>query len=114
MRAISLKQSLPVAITMSLMLLIVVVIGLGAAIRRGQIVPPTLNVELGVVRIVGHTTHYRDCPPYRQCPPQSVAPPQAFYVVWIIYKLAPEEQPHGKTARQVLVVPLNPRAPAQE
>jgi hypothetical protein len=114
MRAVSLNQSLRVAVTTSLMLLIAVVIGLGAAIRRGQIVPPTLDVELGIVRIVGHTTHYRDCPPYRQCPPQSVAPPQAFYVVWIIYKLAPAEQPYGKTARQVLVMPLNPRASARE
>lgn len=114
MRAVSLKQSLLVAVTMSLMLLIVVVIGLGTAIRHGQIVPPTLDVELGIVRIVGHTTHYPDCLPYRQCPPQSVAPPQAFYVVWSIYKLASSEQPYGKTARQVLVMPLNPRASARD
>jgi len=108
MRAVLLKQRLPIAITMSLMLLVVGVLGLGVAIRRGQIVPPTLYVELGIVRIVGYTTHYPDCSPYSQCPPQSVAPPQAFYVVWSIYELAPAEQPYGGIARRVLVMPLNP------
>jgi len=109
MRVVPLKQHLPIAVTLSLMLLIVEVIGLRVAIRRGQIVSPTIDLELGIVRIVGYTTHYPDCPPYKQCPPQSVAPPQAFYVVWSIYELAPAEQPYGRTARQVLVMPLNPR-----
>jgi hypothetical protein len=56
MRAVPLKQRLPIAVTLSLMLLIVEVIGLGVAIRRGQIVPPTIDLELGIVRIVGYTT----------------------------------------------------------
>jgi hypothetical protein len=109
MRSLFSGQCLFIAGALSLMLLIGGVIGLGVAIRRDQIVPPTFDLELGIVRIVGYTTHYPDCPPYRQCPPQSVAPPQAFYVVWSIYKLAPAEQPYGRTTRQVLVMPLNLR-----
>jgi hypothetical protein len=107
--AVPLKRRLPNAVTLTLTLLIVGAIVLGAAIRRGEVVPPTLDLELGIVRIVAYTTHYPECPPYTQCPPQSVAPPQAFYVVWSIYEPATAEQAYGRTARRVLVMGLNPR-----
>ena len=109
MRAVRFEQRLAIAVTLSLMLLIVGVIGLGAAIRYGEVVLPTLDLDLGIVRIVAYTTRYPDCPPYIQCPPQSVAPPQTYFVVWSIYELAPAEQPYGRTTRQVLVMPLIPR-----
>ena len=110
MRAVPLKRRLPIAITLRLMLLIVGTIGLGGAIRRGGVALTTMDLELGIVRIVAHTTHYPDCPPYTQCPPQSVAPPQVFYVVWSIYEPATAEQPYGRTARRLLIIPLNRRS----
>jgi hypothetical protein len=105
----STQRRLPITVTLSLTLLIVGAIGLGAAIRRGEVVPPTLDLELGIARIVGYTTHYPECPPYTQCPPQLIAPPQAFYVVWSIYEPATAEQAYGRTAGRVLVMALNPR-----
>ena len=101
MRAVPLNRRLPIAFTLSLTLLIVGTIGLGAAIRRGEVMPPALDLELGIARIVAYTTHY----PW--CPPKSVAP-QAFYVVWSIYEPATAEQPYGRTARHMLVMALNP------
>src|SRR5215475_221225 len=109
MRAVPLKQHLSITITMSLMRLVVGMIGLGVAIRRGQIVPPTLDGELSIVRIVGYRTRYPDCPPHTLCPLQSVAPPEEYYVIWSIYELATADQPYGRTARRLLVMPLNPR-----
>ena len=58
MRAVPLNRRLPIAFTLSLTLLIVGAIGLRAAIRRGEVMPPTLDLELGMARIVAYTTHY--------------------------------------------------------
>jgi hypothetical protein len=109
MRATPHKQCLHFAVMLSVTLVIVGMLRLGAAIRRGEIVPPTLGLQLGIVRIVMHATHYPECPPYTHCELESAAPPKTFYVVWSIYEPPTVEQPYGRTARRVLVVPLNPR-----
>ena len=109
MRSTRLWQVFVVAVTIIVALLVAGMFRLGAAIRRGEVVPPTVDLELGIVRIVAYTTHDPECPAYTDCGPESVAPPQAFYVVWSIYEPATAEQPYGRTARRVLAMPLNLR-----
>jgi hypothetical protein len=106
MHAIRLGQGLAVAATLSLMLVIGGLFGLGVAIRDGVVVPPTLNLGYSLSHVVAYSTRYPDCPPSTQCPPQSVASPQVYYVVWSIHDLTTADQPHGRAARRVLVVPL--------
>jgi hypothetical protein len=77
MRSASLGQRLISAVVMSLMLLIMSSIGLGAAIRNGVVLTPTGELRHGMIHIVAYSTPYPDCPPTTQCPPQSVAPPKA-------------------------------------
>lgn len=72
MRSIRLSQSLSVAVTLSLMLLIASVFGLGVAIRHGVVVPPTLDVQYHMIHVAAYRTHYPDCPPHTLWPPQSV------------------------------------------
>jgi hypothetical protein len=88
------------------MLLIASLFGLGVAIWRGVVVPPTLDAQYRIIRIAAYRTHYPDCAPHTLCPPQSVAPPEEYYVVWSIYEAATTAQPYRRTAHRLLVVPL--------
>jgi hypothetical protein len=97
------------SITFSLILLIVGALGLGEAMRPSAVVLPTVDLPLGIVRIVGYPTHHPECPPSTLCGLEAGAPPQTFYVVWSIYEPPTPEQPYGRSARRVLVLPLNPR-----
>ena len=109
MRAMRLEQSLAVAVTLSLTLLIASVFGLGVAIRHGAVVLPPWEVRLYKIHILAYRTDFSECPPTTLCPLQSVAPPPAFYVVWSIYEPPTAHQPYrryGRTARRLLVVPL--------
>ena len=108
MRAMRLEQSLAVAVTLSLTLLIAGVFGLGVAIRHGAVVLPPWEVRLYKIHILAYRTDFSECPPTTLCPPQSVAPPPAFYVVWSINEVASDEQPYRyrSIASRLLVVPL--------
>lgn len=106
MRSRYLGQSLVAGITICLMLLIAGAFGLELAIRHGLVDPPTLDLQYTAICITAYSTHYPECPPYTLCPPQSVAPEQEYYVVWRIYELATADQPYGRTARRLLVLPL--------
>jgi hypothetical protein len=98
-------KSLTIAVTLSLMLLISGLFQLGVAIEQSIVAPPRLELRYILIRIAAYRTHYPDCPPYTQCPPQSVAPPEEHYVVWIIHEWATADQPYGRTATRLLVVP---------
>ena len=108
MRAMRLEFSLAVVVILSLTLLIAGLIGLGMAVRKGMVVPPTLDLQYTLIRIAAYRTDYPDCPPTTLCPPQSVAPPAAFYVVWSINEVVSDEQPYRyrSIASRLLVVPL--------
>ena len=104
--ATRLCQSLAVAVTISLLLLGTGTFELGVAAQHGTVALPTLDLWHALIRISAYRTHYPECPPYTQCPPQSVAPPEEYYVVWSICEPATADQPYGRSARRVLVVPL--------
>jgi hypothetical protein len=106
MGSIRLRQGLAVAVTIQAALLVAGVFGLGLAIQQGAVEPPTVNLWHSGIGIVAYRTHYPDCPPYTQCPPQSVAPPQEYYVSWSSDEPPTADQPYGRTARRLLVVPL--------
>lgn len=106
MRAMRLEFSLAVVVILSLTLLIAGLIGLDMAVRKGMVVPPTLDVQYTLIRIAAYRTDYPDCPPTTLCPPQSVASPQGYYVAWSIYEPPTAAQPYSRTAHRLLVVPL--------
>ena len=99
-------QWLTVAVTLSLVLLIAGVFGLGVAIGQSIVAPPTFDSRHILIRIAAYRTQYPECPPYTQCPPQSVAPPEEYYVVWILHERATADQLYGRTATRLLVAPL--------
>jgi hypothetical protein len=100
MYSLRLAQSLAVAVALSLTLLIVGVIGLGAGIRQGDVMPPDLNVSLSGLHIVAYTTDPIECRPYLPCLGQT----QDYYVVWVFRKTAPDDVPD--TGRRILTMPL--------
>jgi len=106
MRSMRLGQSVGVALTTSLVLLIVGVVLLALAIRPGVLVPPPLDMRYNTIRVVAYSTHYPECLPFTQCPPQSVGPPQEYYVIWIINELVKTAQPYGRNGDRILAVPL--------
>jgi len=105
MHVLHLRQILAVAVTISLMLLIASVFGLGLGIRAGVIMLPPLELRHTTIHIAGYRTYYPECPPYMLCPPLSVVS-QEYYVIWGIYEPPTVDQPYGRTARRLIVVPL--------
>jgi hypothetical protein len=100
MYSLRLAQSLAVAVALSLTLLIVGVIGLGAGIRQGDVMPPDLNVSLSGLHIVAYTTDPIECRPYLPCP----GPNRDYYVVWVFRETAPDDV--RKTGRRILTMAL--------
>ncbi len=95
-----LGQRLAVAVALSLMLLIVGVIGLGVAIRHGDVVPPDLDVSLSGVRIVAYVTRPIECQPDLICP----GTPRDYRVVWVLAR-PPTDYVH-ETWHPILSMPL--------
>ena len=101
MHAQRLGQRLAVAVALSLTLLIAGVIGLGVAIRHGDVVPPDLDVSLSGVRIVAYITRPIECRPYLPCPsPLS----RDYYVVLVFRETTPDYV--RETGHRILTVPL--------
>jgi hypothetical protein len=105
MHLLRLLQIRAVAITISLMLLIASVFGLGLAIRADVVMLPPLELRHTTIHIAGYRTYYPECPPYTLCPPFSVVSHE-YYVIWGIYEPPTVDQPYGRTARRLLVVTL--------
>ena len=101
-------QSLAVAVTLTLTLLVAGVFGFGLAIQHGVVESPNLEVQLYKIHILAYRTDYPECPPTTLCPPQSIVLPPAFYVVWIINEVGSDDQPDSRRsmARRLLVVRL--------
>jgi hypothetical protein len=99
MRSLRLGQSLAVAVALSLTLLLVGVLTLGA-IRLGVVVPPDLDIWLGGIHIVASITDPHECRLALPCP----GPYRDYYVVWVYYKTAPDDV--GEDGGRILVVPL--------
>jgi hypothetical protein len=99
MRALHWSQSLAVAVVLSLTLLLVGVLALGA-IRLGAVVPPDLDVSLGGLHIVASITDPQACRIALPCP----GPYRDYYVVWVFYNTAPDDV--GENGGRILVVPL--------
>ena len=101
MHSLRLGQSLAVAVVLSLTLLIVGMIVLGAGIRYGDVVAPDLDVSLSGLHIVAYTTDPIECWLYLRCPgPFS----QDYYMVWVFRKTAPDYV--CETGYRILAVPL--------
>ncbi len=100
MHAQRLGQRLAVAVALSLTLLIAGVIGLGVAIRHGDVVPPDLDVSLSGVRIVAYITRPIECRPYLICP----GTPRDYRVVWVVRTTAPDYV--HETWHPILSMPL--------
>ena len=100
MRSMRLGQSLAVAVALSLTLLIAGVIGLGVAIRHGDVVPPDLDVSLSRVRIVAYITGPIACRPHLICP----GAPRDYHVVWVFRTTAPDYV--HETWHPILSMPL--------
>src|SRR5215207_528726 len=105
MHVLGLRQILAVAVTISLMLLIASVFGIGLAFRADVVMLPPLDPRHTTIHIAGYRTFYPECPPYTLCPPLSVVS-QEYYVIWGIYEPSTIDQPYGRTTRRLLVVPL--------
>jgi hypothetical protein len=101
MRALRLGQRL--AIALSLTLLIVGAIGLGAGIQHGDIQPPDLNITLSGLHIVAYTTDPIECRPYLAC--QGLY--RAYYEIWVFRQTAPDSVPEN--GHRILSVPLQHR-----
>ena len=101
MHAQRLGQSLAVAVALSLTLLIASVIGLGVAIRHGDVVPPNLDVSLSGVRIVAYTTDPIECRPYLPCP----SPFSRDYYVVLVFRTTAPDYVH-ETWHPILSMPL--------
>jgi hypothetical protein len=95
-----LRQSLTVAVTLSLVLLIVGVIALGVAIQQRTIIPPELDVSLGGLRFVAYSTKPRDCWPAYLCS----GTPQEYRVAWVFH----EPNSVHETWHKILTMPLQP------
>jgi hypothetical protein len=93
-----LRQSLTVAVTLSLVLLIAGVIALGVAIQQRTIIPPELDASLGGLRIVAYTTNLRDCWLTYLCS----GTPQEYRVAWVFH----EPDSVHETWHQILTMPL--------
>ena len=66
--------------------------GLGAvAVRREVIAPPTLNVDLGSVRLVGLTSHMPDCVRLLApgCTRLNQKPTVHIYTLWLLVRSEP-------------------------
>ena len=100
MRAMRLGQRLAVAVALSLTLLIVGVIGLGAGLRHGAVAPPDLDVSLSGLHIVAYTTNPIECQPDLRCP----GAPRDYQVVWAFYTVAPDHV--HETWRRILTLPV--------
>src|SRR5262245_57803447 len=94
-----LGQSLAVAVALSLTLLLVGVLTLGA-IRLGVVVPPDLDVSLGRLHIVASITDPHECRIALPCP----GPYRDYYVVWVYHKTTPDNL--SENGGRVLLVPL--------
>jgi hypothetical protein len=99
MRALHWRQSLVVAVALTLTLLLVGVLTLGA-IRLGVVIPPDVNVSLGGLHIVASVTDPHECRIALPCP----GPYRDYYVVWVFYMTAPDDV--GENGGRILVVPL--------
>jgi hypothetical protein len=100
--------SLGAAITLGLALLLGTMFGLAMAIPPGGVELPSVDWQLGRVRITAYRTSTPECPPYF-CTPQSVGTTQASYVLWCVNELVSDDQPYRRyrsLARRILVVPL--------
>jgi len=93
-------QSLAVAVTLSLALLIAGVSGFEVAIQQGVIALPDLDVQISGLRIVAYTTGTSECPPYPYCSYSR----RNQYVVWVFQKTAPDHL-NGTDSRK-LIIPL--------
>ena len=100
MHALHWKQSLAVTVALSLTLLMVGVVGLGAAVQDGDVVPPELDVSLRGLHIIAYMTDPIECQPYWPCP----GPSRNYYVVWAFHKTAPDDV--RETGGQILTVQL--------
>ena len=99
MRTLHWRQSLAVAVALSLTLLLIGVIGL-EAIRLGVVAPPDLDVSLGRLHIVASITDPQGCRIALPCP----GPYRDYYVVWVFYKTATDDV--GGNGGRLLVVRL--------
>jgi hypothetical protein len=104
--ALRLGQRLAAVLTTLLALLFVGAFGFVGAIQEGAIEPPPWEMRLHTMRILAYRTDSPHCPPLTLCPPQSIGPAQAYYVIWSIHEPPTADQPYGRTARRLLVVPL--------
>jgi len=103
MRALRLGERLAVAITLSLTLLIVGVVGLGVGIQHGAVMLPNLDVSLSGLHIVAYTTDPVECRPYLPCQGSS----RDYYVVWVFRQTVPENV--RENGFRILTMPLQHR-----
>jgi hypothetical protein len=104
MRSVRLRQSLAVAVALSLTLLIAGVVGLGVAMWHGDVVPPDLDVSLGRLHIVAHVIDPNACRLALRIALPCPGPLQDYYVVWVFYKTTPDYL--SVNGGRVLLVPL--------
>ncbi len=104
MRALHWRQSLAVAVALSLTLLLVGVIGLGVVIRSGAVAPPDLDVSLGGLHIVAHVIDPNVCRIALRIALPCPGPDQDYYGVWVFYQTTPAYL--SENGGRILLVPL--------
>src|SRR5262245_66688969 len=75
MHSVRIGQGLAAALTISGLLLIAGMVGIGMAIQQRTLAPPQLDMWLGRSHIVASATHMPDCAPIARmsCPPDRTA-----------------------------------------
>ncbi len=108
-RSVHRGQSLGVAATLSVVLLMAGMLGLGVAIQQRIIALPELDVQFRGSHVVVYMTQAPDCIRYlTSCPPELIArPTQDFYVIWVLTQTGQPAPPdERKTATRLLTLVL--------
>lgn len=109
MRRIGRRQVLAAILGTGIVILVIIPVLLGIAIRQRTIAPPQLDIRLGALRLLAYATHPIDCDRYvTPCVPKILAPPaQECYVIWVLTRTgqrAPTDD--WQTGIRLLILPL--------
>jgi len=102
-------QRLATAVTLSVMLLMAGMFGLGTAIQQRIIAPSELDVRFSRAHLVAYTTHTPNCVRYlTSCPPELIARvAQDFYAIWVLTRTGQPAPPDEReTTTRLLTLPL--------